>query len=269
MWLTVDRDAYRSVVLRIFWEDEPLPAVEAPLGDFFANGHGVRCPVNSLPIVVNSSGGFNSYWQMPFQRRARIEVENQWHKDFPHFFFQISGVKTVLPRPPLYFHGQWRRSTTRREHPEHTIIESIEGRGVYTGAYLAWSQLSDQWWGEGEIKMYIDGDKDHPSICGTGTEDYFGGAWGFQDGTYSTAFLGYHQQDDTGAIPRHGMYRWHILDPIHFSRDLRITIQALGWWPDQTFQPLADDIASTAFFYLDSPTASNRPIPPIQERYPR
>ena len=270
IWLTVTERAYRDCVLRFYWDDEASPSVEVPLGDFFANGHGLRYNVNSIPIAVNPSGGFNSYWPMPFRKHCRITIENQHWVDIPGFYYQITYSLTEVPENALYFHAQWRRSMTTRERPEHVILDGVKGRGHYVGTFLAWTQLSDGWWGEGEIKFYIDGDTEYPTICGTGTEDYFGGAWGFGGETYSTAFLGYPlYKKEPGTVPKHGLYRWHILDPIRFERELKVTIQALGWWPNRKFQPLTDDIASTAYWYQSEPHQEFPKLPSIEERWAR
>ena len=269
IWITVRETAYRDSILRIFWDGESAPSVEVPLGDFFANGHGLRCNVNSLPVAVNPSGGFNCYWPMPFRERCQITVENQRGEEIPGFFYQISYALAEMPQEASYFHAQWRRSVTDRARPEHVILDDVRGRGHYVGTYLAWTQLANGWWGEGEIKFYLDGDAEYPTICGTGTEDYFGGAWGFGD-TFSTPFLGYPLwRREPQEVPKHGLYRWHILDPIRFAEALRVTIQALGWWPDHTFQPLADDIASVAYWYQAEPHAAFPQLPPAEQRWPR
>jgi len=269
IWITVDPKAYRNCILRFFWDGEKTASIEVPLGDFFANTHGRRYKVNSLPVAVNPQGGFNCYWPMPFRKHATVTIENEWHETIGGFFYQITYALTDVPAEAGYFHAQWRRATTRRDHPDYTILEGVKGRGHYVGTVLAWTQLANGWWGEGEIKFYIDGDTDHPTICGTGTEDYFGGAWCFGD-TYSTPFLGYPLwRKEAGEVPKHGLYRWHVLDPIRFQSDLRVTIQALGWWPNGKFQPLADDIASVAYWYQSEPHAAFPKMPPPRERWPR
>jgi len=270
IWMTTRQQAYRDCVLRIFWDGEDSPSVEVPLGDFFCNGHGLRCNINSLPVAVNPSGGFNCYWPMPFNEGARITIESQHPEPIDGFFYQITYALGEIPENSAYFHAQWRRSVTTRELPEHTIIDGVKGRGQYVGTYLAWTQFSDGWWGEGEVKFYIDGDEKFPTICGTGTEDYFGGAWGFAGETYSTAFLGYplyHREE--GKVPKHGLYRWHIMDPIRFNEDLRVTIQALGWWPDGVYEPLTDDICSVAYWYQHEPHAAFPQLPARRQRHPR
>lgn len=270
IWMTVDVRAYRSCILRFYWDDEETPSIEVPLGDFFCNGHGLRYNVNSLPIVVNPSGGFNCYFPMPFRKRALITIENQHWEDIGGFFYQITYSLMDVPDDAVYFHAQWRRSMTRREHPEHTILDGVIGRGHYVGTFIAWTQLSNGWWGEGEVKFYIDGDTDYPTICGTGTEDYFGGAWGFGGQTYCTPFLGYPLfRNEPGEVPRHALYRWHICDPIRFKHDIKVTIQALGWYPNGKYQPLTDDIASVAYWYQTEPHAPFPPMPPLRERWSR
>lgn len=275
IWITVHEKAYRSVLLRMHWDGEKTPSVEVPLGDFFCNGHGLRYPVNSLPVAVNPAGGFNCYWPMPFRKSARISVENQHHEALGGFFYQITYARTKIPAAAAYWHAQWRRSQTTREHPEHTLLEGVRGQGHYVGTFLAWTQLSNGWWGEGEMKFYLDGDGKHPTICGTGTEDYFGGAWCFygpdgREQTYSTPFLGLPlSRRVDNEVPRHGLYRWHVLDPVRFQKNLRVTIQALGWWPNGKYQPLTDDIASVAYWYQTEPHAPFPSMPPLQERFSR
>ena len=268
IWITVDSKAYRDCIIRFYWDGEATPSVEVPLGDFFSLGHALRYKVNSLPVAVNPSGGMNCYWPMPFSKGARITVENRRWEDIGGFFYQITYALGPVPAESAYFHAQWRRSLTSREVPRHTILDGIEGRGHYVGTFLAWTQLSDGWWGEGEIKFYTDGDE-NPTICGTGTEDYFGGAWGFGD-TFSTPFLGYPLwRKEPGEVPKHGLYRWHVMDPIRFSEDLRVTIQALGWWPNRKFQPLTDDIASVGYWYQAEPHAPFPELPGPADCFPR
>jgi len=269
IWVTVEVAAYRSCILRIYWDDEETPSVEVPVGDFFANTHGLRYDVNSIPIAVNPSGGFNSYWPMPFRSRARITVENQHSVDIRAWFYQVDYSLTQIPDNAAYFHAQWRQSLTTREHPEHTILDGVQGQGQYVGTALGWTQFSDGWWGEGEIKFFLDGDQDYPTICGTGTEDYFGGAWGFKE-TFSTAYLGYPLWSrEPGEVPKHGLYRWHIPDPIRFRDDLRVTIQTLGWYPDRLYQPLTDELASVAYWYQVEPHAPFPALPGAEARLPR
>jgi hypothetical protein len=278
IWITVFPTTWRSLVLRFYWDGEETPSVETPLGDFFCNGWGLRCNITSLPVAVNPAGGFNSYWEMPFRKHARLEVENLSPDAVEAFFFQIDYTLTDVPAELAYFHAQWRRSNPVPYMQVHTILDGVRGRGHYVGTYLALGSHHNGWWGEGEVKFYLDGDIEFPTICGTGTEDYFGGAWGFempagQYGTYSSPFLGFPQviQPDglNASQQRFGMYRWHILDPIRFQRDLRITIQDLGWRAKlegkERFLPRQDDIATTAFWYQDEPHAPFTSLPGLND----
>ncbi|MCB9846596.1 MAG: DUF2961 domain-containing protein [Phycisphaeraceae bacterium] len=270
VWMTVHHRFHRALTLRVTYDDSAAPSIDVPLGDFFANGVDGRALVNSLPVCVNPSGGLNSYWPLAFRGRARVEVVNDGHEAVPELFFQVSYEERDLHEGEAYLHACWRRARATRERPEHVVLERAAGPGHYVGTYLVWGQRSSGWWGEGEVKFFIDDDSANgPTICGTGTEDYFGGAWGFvtepersmRPTTYSTAFLGYPQalcDPDTRLGPRppvHGLYRWHVPDPIRFSRALRVTVQALGWWPDGRYQPLEDDLASTALWYASRPAA--------------
>jgi len=269
IWITVDPKAYRACVLRMYWDGEETPSVEAPLGDFFANVHGLRYNITSLPIAVNPSGGFNSYWPLPFRQHARITIENGYWQPIEGFFYQITYALSEVPADAAYLHAQWRRAMTTREYPEHVILDGVQGQGHYVGTVLGWSQFSNGWWGEGEIKFYMDGDGEYPTICGTGTEDYFGGAWGFGD-TFSTIFQGYPLwRREPGEVPQHGLYRWHIMDPIRFQQSLKVTIQALGWWLNQKFEPLTDDIASVGYWYQREPHAPFPTLPDLAGRWPR
>ena len=269
IWITVRPEAYRSCVLRMYWDGEETPSVEVPLGDFFANVHGLRYNVVSLPVAVNPSGGFNSYWPLPFRKRARITIENQYWEPIQGFFYQITYALGQVPEEAAYLHAQWRRSMTTREHPEHVLLDGVRGQGHYVGTVMAWTQFSNGWWGEGEIKFYIDGDGQFPTICGTGTEDYFCGAWGFGE-AFCAPFTGYPLwRKEPGEVPRHGLYRWHIMDPIRFQKDLKVTMQALGWWLKGKFQPLTDDISSVAYWYQREPHAPFPVLPDLAGRWPR
>jgi hypothetical protein len=259
----------RACILRFYWDDEPSPSVEVPLTDFFAVGHDLFAPVRSLAVVVNPRSALNCYWPMPFRKRARITFTNESEKDILQLAYQITYALTPLPQKAGYFHAQWRRSLTQRDNPMHTILDSVKGDGRYVGTFLAWTQLSDGWFGEGEVKFFIDGDREFPTICGTGTEDYFGGSFELPavfTGPYSGSTL---KLDGKVGPLKWSLYRWHIMDPICFRRDLRVTIQALGYTPGGPFRPLADDIASLAYWYQQEPHAPFPPFPPLNKRWPR
>ena len=294
IWITVtdrtEKDYYvlRDLALRMYWEEEETPSVESPLGDFFCCGFARGCQVNSMPIAVNPTRGFNCYFPMPFRKKARITIENQHEAPISGFFYQVDyTLYDTLPEEISYFHAQWRRERLTQKRKDYTILDGVRGKGHYVGTYMALTTLERYWWGEGEVKMYLDGDKDYPTICGTGTEDYFGGAWSFAkpvngvtvEQTYSTPFLGYpyfSREDDTVYNPYHlndkpterGFYRWHILDPILFDEDIRVTIQQIGVCHKGLFER-QDDVASVAYWYQTEP---HQPFPPLmskEDRWPR
>jgi hypothetical protein len=272
VWITTHPQHWRQLVLRCRWDGDAQPAVEVPLGDFFCNGWCVYSPVASLPVAVNPHGGFNSYWPMPFHTHAQITLQNLAANDITVYYQIDYTLSDILP-DLAYFHAQWRRSNPLPYQQVHTLLDGIRGSGHYVGTYLAWGVNNNGWWGEGEIKFYLDNDATYPTICGTGTEDYFGGAWNFdvpgQGYTpFSTPFLGLHQiiQPDGQyrSQQRFGMYRWHIMDPIRFQQQLRVTIQALGWRSGGRYLPLQDDIASTVFWYQRE-TSTAKPPPPTAD----
>ncbi|MFI9508276.1 glycoside hydrolase family 172 protein [Nocardia sp. NPDC052566] len=259
LWLTTDRSVLGLLTLRMQWDDAAEPAVEVPLGDFFCNAWGELALVDSEMIVVAPAGGLNSYWPMPFRRRARITLQNNGDRTVP-VYYQATYTEQDVPYSAGYLYARRRCSDPLGNPAVHTILDTVAGPGRYVGTYLAIRPGAPGWWGEGELKFYLDGDTEHPTICGTGTEDYFGGAWNFDmDGTYrpySTAYLGLHQVLPAGDIyrpeQRFGMYRWHVRDPICFDRELRVTVQALGWREDEdkAYLPLADaEISTTAWYY--------------------
>ena len=266
IWLTVHPQYWRQLILRFYWDDEESPSVEVPVGDFFANGWCERCTINSVPVAVNPAGGFNCYWEMPFRGRARITIENLSPEPVRGFYYQINYTLTEIPEDRAYFHAQWRRSNPLPYKTDHVLLDSVRGQGHFVGTYLAWGVNNNGWWGEGEIKFFMDGDDQWPTICGTGTEDYFGGAWNFEHpkgeyGLFSAPYSGLPQVIKPDGLyrsqQRFGMYRWHVMDPIRFQEDLRVTIQALGWRIAQDgkprYLPLQDDIASTVFWYQSEP----------------
>jgi len=259
----------RGCVLRFYWDHEDSPSIEVPLTDFFAVGNDRFAPVNSLPVIVSPTATLNCYWPMPFRRHARVTFTNELSRTLNILAYQIDFLKTEVPEQVGYFHAQWRRATTQRSSPVHTILDGVRGKGRYVGTFLAWAQLSEGWFGEGEVKFYLDGDSEFPTICGTGTEDYFGGSYGFPE-VYSTAYTGNTLKREEGNGPRKwSLYRWHIMDPVSFRRDLRVDVQALGWWPNNRYQPLADDIASVAYWYQSEPHAPFPKFPPLEARWPR
>ena len=189
IWLVADPAKGRSHVIRVYWDGEETPSIEMPVSDFFAVGHNRFARVNSLAVIVNPRSALNCYWPMPFRKRARITFTNEDKDELGPFTYQITYAETEVPENAGYLHAQWRRSVTERANPDYVIVDGIRGQGKYAGTFLAWTQLSEGWFGEGEIKFYMDGDTDFPTICGTGTEDYLCGSYGFPE-LYSTAYVG-------------------------------------------------------------------------------
>lgn len=276
IWLTTHHMNWRKLILRFYWDGEETPSIEVPLGDFFCMGWNERSFINSIPISVNPGCGMNSYWPMPFRKHCRMTIENTTGDDVGVIYYQVDYALAEVPEDAGYLHAQWRRSHPLKHKQVHTLVDGVRGHGHYVGTYLAWQANSTGWWGEGEVKFYLDGDGEHPTICGTGTEDYFGGAWNFEEppGTYmtfSTPFLGLHQHvtgdGQTKQGRRFGMYRWHIPDPVRFEKDFRATIQALGWREPREgrgrYQALQDDLASVAYWYQAEPHAPFPALPDL------
>lgn len=278
IWMTPTGN-WRYSILRFYWDDETTPSVEVPVGDFFCMGWGSYSPVQSLAVAVNPGSAFNCYWPMPFRKKCRITMENIDDDDMV-LYYQVDYTLTKVPDDAAYFHAQFRRVNPVPYKKPYVLVDSIQGKGQYVGTYIAYGSNKNGWWGEGEIKFYIDGDTQFPTINGTGTEDYFCGSYDFdikttdKNGNESTAYTTY-----TGAyagLPqvikgdghynnaqRFGMYRWHITDPIRFEKTLKVTIQDLGWRHDGRYMPLQDDIASTVFWYQIGP---HGPFPKLPSR---
>jgi hypothetical protein len=271
IWITPDEPA-RFQILRMYWDGEERPSVEVPVGDFFACGLDKFAQVSSQPVAVNPASGLNCFWVMPFRKKCKITLENLMDKLSPTVYYQIDYTLTEVPADAAYFHAQFRRVNPLKYKDIVTIVDGIKGKGQYVGTYLLWQPNSNGWWGEGEIKFYMDGDQEFPTICGTGTEDYFLGSYCFKPkGTnhyqdYTSPYAGFYAHQPTGTYSanlRMGMYRWHVMDPIRFEKDLKVTIQALGGRSGGRFMPLQDDIASTAYWYQIEPHA---PFPPLPDK---
>ena len=260
IWMTDGAKSGRLLILRIYFDGHKNPAVETPLSDFFANAEYTEFrQLSSLAICHNPSRAMNCYFEMPYFRSFRIEVENIG-ADSCAIYYQIDCEEKTLPPESLYFHAQFRRTNPLPYMENYVILDNIKGSGHYVGTYMHWGVKSDSWWGEGEIKFFIDGDTDFPSICGTGTEDYFCGACNFDVNNayteYTTPYAGMYKVRRTDNLYRSqryfNMYRWHITDPIYFKEDLKVTIQALGWRSEGRYLPLQDDISSVAYWYSDT-----------------
>ena len=269
IWMTPTGN-WRFSILRFYWDGEDSPSVEVPVGDFFACGLGKYAQVSSLPVCVNPGSAFNCYWVMPFRKSCKITMENLDDRKMT-LYYQVDYTLTQVPEDAAYFHAQFRRTNPLPFKSVYTILDGVKGWGHYVGTYMCWGSHSSGWWGEGEIKFYIDGDKDFPTICGTGTEDYFCGSYGFvveeRYREFTTPYAGMPQALRPDGLwnsqQRFGLYRWHIMDPVRFAKDLKVTIQALGWQSGGRYQPLQDDISSVAYWYQREPHA---PFPPLPDR---
>jgi len=268
IWMT-PTGHWRFSILRIYWDDSELPSIECPVGDFFACGWNKYAQVSSLPVCVNPGSAFNCYWEMPFRKKCRITMTNIGSETMK-LYYQINYTLTDVLDDVAYFHAQFRRTNPLPYKDVYTIVDGVEGWGQYVGTYMAWGVNNTGWWGEGEVKFYMDGDTEFPTICGTGTEDYFCGSYNFDvDGyrEFTTPYAGLPQVIRPDGVyqsqQRFGMYRWHIMDPIRFDQNLRITVQALGWRSGGRYLPLQDDISSVAYWYQTLPSA---PFPELPDR---
>lgn len=269
IWLT-PTGKWRNTILRIYWEGSENPSVECPIGDFFCNGWQEYAQISSLPVCVNPGSAFNCYWEMPFRRQCRITLENRAEEEVT-MYYQIDYALTEVPEDCAYFHAQFRRVNPLPYKENYVILDHVVGKGHYVGTYLAWGVNNNLWWGEGEIKFFLDDDGEYPTICGTGTEDYFCGSYDFEDPVthdrylpFTTPYSGFYQTSvDTlyKVQKRFGMYRFHVMDPVRFEKNLKVTIQALGWREGKRYLPLQDDIASVAFWYQTLPQAAFPRLP--------
>ncbi len=260
IWLTDNCKVNRRLILRIYWDGSEKPSVEVPLHDFFASAeYQTFGQVNSATVCVNPRRGMNSYWEMPFKKHCRVTLENI-HNEQVGVYYSIDYMLGDIPENAGYFHAQFRRVNPLPYKDVYTILDGVKGKGKYVGTYLFWGQNNNGWWGEGEVKFYLDGDKEFPTICGTGTEDYFGGAYNFDvDREYrefSTPYLGMPKVLRPDGLYkanlRFSLYRWHLIDPVYFSEDIKVTVQALGWRSEGRYLPRQDDISSVAYWYQDS-----------------
>jgi hypothetical protein len=270
IWMTPTGE-WRKTIIRMYWDGESTPSVEAPVGDFFCAGWGVYAPLSSLAVCVNPGSAFNCYWQMPFRKHCKITMENLDQKPMC-LYYQINYTLTEVPDDAAYFHAQFRLSDPT-QGALHTILDGVKGRGQYVGTYMAIQPTNNGWWGEGEIKFFMDGDKTYPTICGTGTEDYFCGSYNFENKRthqyeeFCTPYAGMHQVIRPDGLyrsqQRYGMYRWHILDPIRFEKDLKVTIQDLGWRNNGTYLDQKSFVATVAYWYQAEPHAKFPALPAV------
>jgi len=279
IWITVQNTGplkMRNLILRFYWDDQETPSVEVPLSDFFGISHGRTTPYESAFITMPEGKGFNSYFSMLFAKRAKLTVCNETGEDAGMFFYQVDYTAgDAIDEECPYFHAQFRRDLNTTLKEDYVILDGVKGKGRYLGVNLG---LVDRfagkgvWWGEGEVKMYIDGDSKYPTICGTGAEDYIGSGWGL--GEFYAQEMGAPLIKDEYV----SCYRFHVRDPIYFNEDIKVTIQQLGndgkHVPAEPDGPLGefikkgeykkehtggnfervDDMCSTVYWYQTLPT---------------
>ncbi len=267
----------RDFVIRIHWDGQEQPSVECPLSDFFAAawmcgdgdiGNPNFMQLNSAMVAVNPNRALNCFWPMPFRKHALITIENRSDRE-KVLYYQVNYSLTDVPENAAYFHAQFRASTPLVMGKDHVIVDGIHGRGHYVGTAMhVGLNGTGQWWGEGEVKFFMDGDE-NPTICGTGTEDYFLGAYDWDVcGSYvpyNSLYGGMYyvrKPNHYDNQMRFSMYRWHIPDPIRFESDLKVTVQDLGWYKGTgMYKPRRDDIYTVAYWYQTLPTAPFPKLP--------
>ena len=263
---------HQEMLLRMYWDGNERPAVEAPVGDFFANSFGKRSEVISLPVIVEDADSYNCFWHMPFRRSARIEVINQSDKPISLLYYNIDWVKKErIGDDTPYFYAQYRQEYPVQNGKDYILLET-QGKGHYVGTVLSVRTRSPAWFGEGDEKIYIDGEQ-NASIWGTGTEDYFLSAWGLK--TTSTPYFGVPYFDQWGIVGGHtSAYRWHVTDPLVFSKSIKVTFEHYGWMsPDEnpknesnSWNEREDDYSSVAFWYQTGESTFEARAPHSRQR---
>lgn len=262
-------DAMRGLVIRAYWDEQPHPSIEAPLGDFFGFAHGHTPPYASAVHSVGQKRALNIWLPMPFRKHARWTISNDLDVSVPVFFQMDYTHGDAIREDAGYLHALFRRELVTRKGVDFELLPRRDGVGRYLGAVIGVRPTSPAWWGEGAARIFLDGDTDHPTIVGTGAEDYVCLSWGLQPTTfpYHGANLITKGRTDTGPI---SMYRWHLLDPVVFETSIRVVIQQIGIdfqgpaIPDSLQGYLSclrereDDWSSCAFWYELLPSA---PLP--------
>jgi hypothetical protein len=287
IWMTIaspEKYHLKKLVLRMYWDGEASASVEAPVGDFFGLGLGDYFQFESTPLAVAPDKALNSFFLMPFRKRARITISNEGSADVDAFYFNIDyqSLKTDLPPNTMYFHAQYRQATPARgwttqwesngdpivnakrnvDGENNYVWMEATGQGHFVGVTMSVLQNQDGWWGEGDDMFFVDGEK-HPSINGTGSEDYFLGAWDFGDHPFSYALFGAPVKGTEFAGSRSSVYRFHLDSPIPFTKSLRATIE------HGHANHRSDNFYSVAYWYQLEPHAAFPPLPAVEQRLPR
>ena len=309
IWLTIDHSALklRSLRLQFFWDGSSKPAVDVPLGDFFVYNLGKQVAFQSALFSSGEGRSYNCYIPMPFKRAVKVLLINEG-KERVKLYYDIDFLLHKLPSNALYFHAYWNRQASGQLGDDYVLLPKVEGKGRFLGISVGLNtdtSYSKSWWGEGEVKMYLDGDSKYPTINGTGAEDYIGSAWGL--GTFINQYQGCTiANDSTGQFC---FYRWHIPDAIYFNKDIKVAIQQIGGWMKEDMKKLyqrganfkavtvdgprfvrlldmdkpplltdpnfpegwvnfyrIDDYSSVSYFYLDKPASSLPALPSLAVR---
>jgi hypothetical protein len=275
IWFTINAqspDHLRQLVFRIYWDGAEKPAVACPLGDFFGLGFGKYVEFKSAPVAIGGIKALNCYWPMPFAKGARLTLTNEGAQRVDNCYFNIDYRLDDHPDQEIrYFHTQYRQAYPAPKGKDYLILET-NGSGHYVGCFMSVMANSNGWWGEGNDKFYVDGAA-KPTIEGTGSEDYFCGAWDFQHAFWNP-FNGvpYYDNPQKGGEKRgilNTCYRWHILDPVPFKKSLRFTIEHGRNGSDDDRTPLRNNYSTVAYCYLDRPEGDGPELPPYPERVPR
>ncbi len=276
IWFTIacggDRNHLRNIVLRMFWDGEQEPSVQVPVGDFFGIGHARCANFASLPLTMGPNGGrgFNSWFPMPFGTKAVITAENECDCQVDAFYYYVDYEAYDAPLENMgRFHAWWNRDCPTHatdgkpniSGADNYLLMEAEGHGHYVGCVVNIHGLREGWWGEGDDMIFVDGEPWPPSLHGTGTEDYFCGAWCFRE-PYQSPYHGLHLLGNDDFSGKWSMYRFHIEDPIVFHQSIRATIEH-GHANDR-----ADDWSSTAYWYQSEPHRPFGPILPVEQRLP-
>ena len=275
IWITVasqERHHLKKIVLRMYWDGESSPSVEAPIGDFFGLGLGDSFMYQSIPLAVGGDRALNCFFPMPFQKHARISVTNEGSERIEALYWNIDlrAYQAALPPDTLYFHAQYRQATPNRtilnskinlDGKDNYVWMEATGRGHFVGVTMSVLQNADGWWGEGDDMFFIDGEK-RPSINGTGSEDYFLGAWDFGGKPFSYNFFGAPVVGPELEGARWSVYRFHLDSPITFLKSMRATIEH-GHANDRS-----DNFYSVAYWYQSEPHGTFPLLPSVNNRIP-
>jgi hypothetical protein len=273
-WLEANGSARPDeIVLRMYWDDAKEPAVEVPLGDFFGSGFGLRRELKSVPVQVEGGDAYNCYWPMPFFKHGLITITNEGQKNVRSFYYHIDFTEDdQLPEKTPYFCAQYRNEFPEKTGGDYLILDA-EGEGHYVGTVMSVRSRSPYWFGEGDAKFYVDGEK-KPTIQGTGTEDYFLMAWGLEETQFPYFGCTYMSSNFEDLGVEYSLYRWHIADPVRFTKSLRFEIEHKGWISgDETESGKVeghvereDDMATVAFWYQLGQPKRFTTLPPLARR---